>query len=137
METKRLFFFSLGAILLAIGAVGVVLPVLPTTPLVLASFFCFTKSSQRAERWILSNRYFGSYIENYQTKQGIPLDIKIKSIVFLWVMLMVSCYLFQDRSYLLIILPTVGLAVTLHIILLKTKKSVGNQCFLKTRSGQI
>jgi uncharacterized protein len=137
METKRLFFFSLGTVLLGVGAVGVVLPVLPTTPLVLASFFCFTKSSKRAERWILRNRYFGSYIENYQTKQGIPLDIKIKSIVFLWATLTVSCYLFQDRNYLLIILPSVGMTVTLHIILLKTKKSVGNQCILKTDPGQI
>ncbi|CDG65720.1 hypothetical protein MBMB1_1629 [Methanobacterium sp. MB1] len=127
METKRLFFFNLGAALLGVGAVGVVLPVLPTTPLVLASFFCFTKSSPRAEKWILSNRYFGSYIENYQTKQGVPLDVKFKSIVFLWVMLIISIYIFQKHTYLLIILPLVGLAVTLHIALLKTKKSTGNQ----------
>ena len=121
METKRLFFFSLGATLLGVGAVGVVLPVLPTTPLVLASFFCFTKSSKRAEKWISNNRYFGSFIENYQTKQGIPLDVKLKSIIFLWVTLVLSCYVFQERSYLLIILPLVGLVVTMHILLLKTK----------------
>ncbi len=131
METKRLFFFSIGVILLGVGAVGVVLPVLPTTPLVLASFFCFTKSSKRAERWILSNRYFGSYIKNYQTKQGIPLDVKIKSIIFLWITLIVSCYFFQDRNYLLILLPLVGVAVTLHIFLIKTK-SVKNRVLRKT-----
>lgn len=131
METKRLFFFSIGAILLGVGAVGVVLPVLPTTPLVLASFFCFTKSSKRAERWILSNRYFGSYIKNYQTKQGIPLDVKIKSIIFLWTTLIVSCYFFQDRNYLIILLPLVGVAVTLHIFLIKTK-SVKNRVLRKT-----
>jgi len=121
METKRLLFFSLGATLLGVGAVGVVLPVLPTTPLVLASFSCFTKSSKRAEKWISNNRYFGSYIENYQTQQGVPFDIKLKSIVFLWVTLIVSCYIFQELNYLLIILPLVGLVVTLHILLLKTK----------------
>ncbi len=132
METKRLFFFSLGATLLAVGAVGVIIPVLPTTPLVLASFFCFTKSSKRAERWISSNRYFGSYIENYRTQQGVPLDIKFKSIIFLWAMLIISGYLFKEQNYLLILLPIVGLAVTLHIILLKTKKSVGDQNISKT-----
>jgi Uncharacterized protein conserved in bacteria len=121
METKRLFFFSLGATLLGVGAVGVVVPVLPTTPLVLASFFCFTKSSKRAERWISRNRYFGSYIENYQTKQGVPLDVKIKSVAFLWITLVISCYIFQDKSYLLILLPIVGFGVTLHILFLKTK----------------
>ncbi len=133
METRRLFFFGLGAALLGVGAVGVVLPVLPTTPLVLASFFCFTKSSPRAEKWILKNRYFGSYIENYQTKQGVPLDVKFKSIIFLWVMLIISGYLFREHSYLLLLLPMVGVAVTLHIVLLKTKKSMGNQNMSKTR----
>ena len=98
METKRLFFFSLGATLLGVGAVGVVVPVLPTTPLVLASFFCFTKSSKRAERWISRNRYFGSYIENYQTKQGVPLDVKIKSVAFLWITLVISCYIFLKKK---------------------------------------
>ncbi|MDO5835886.1 MAG: YbaN family protein [Methanobacterium sp.] len=120
METKRLFFFSLGVTLLGVGAVGVVVPVLPTTPLVLASFFCFTKSSTRAERWISNNRYFGSYIENYRTKQGVPLDVKIKSIAFLWVTLILSCYIFQDRTYLPLLLSIIGIAVTFHIILLKT-----------------
>lgn len=126
MEPKRVFFFGLGATLLGVGAIGIVIPLLPTTPLILASFFCFTKSSQRAEKWISSNRYFGSYIENYRTQQGVPLDVKFKSILFLWAMLIISGYLFKEQSYLLILLPIVGLAVTLHIFLLKTKKSLGD-----------
>ena len=77
MDIKRAFFFTLGATFLGIGAVGVVTPVLPTTPLVLAAFFCFTQSSEKAEKWISNNRYFGSYIENYKTKAGVPIDVKI------------------------------------------------------------
>ena len=82
MEIKRLFFFSLGGTFLGIGAVGLFLPLLPTTPLILASFFCFAKSSNKAERWIADNRYFGSYIENYKTKKGVPWDVKVKSVIF-------------------------------------------------------
>lgn len=122
MEIKRLFFFSLGATLFGIGAVGAVLPVLPTTPFILASFLCFGKSSKRAEGWISNNKYFGSYIENYKTKQGVPLDVKLKSIVFLWATLLVSLILFSNNNYLFIILIIVGLAVTTHILLFKTKK---------------
>ena len=121
MEIKRLFFFSLGATLLGIGAVGIVLPLLPTTPFVLASFFCFGKSSKKAERWVSNNRYFGSYIENYKSKQGVPLDVKIKSIVFLWLTLLVSSIVFF-KPYLVLILIVVGVGVTAHIMLLKTKK---------------
>lgn len=120
MEPKRLFFFSLGTAFLGIGVVGVVLPVLPTTPLVIASFFCFTKSSKKAEQWISNNRYFGSYIENYETKQGVPLDVKLTSIFFLWAALIVSMVFF-NQIYLFILLIIVGAAVTIHIISFKTK----------------
>jgi len=77
-----------------VGVVGIVLPVLPATPFVIVSAFCFGKSSKRFENWLSNNRYFGSYIENYKTKRGVPLDVKFKSIVFLWVTLIVSAILF-------------------------------------------
>lgn len=119
MEPKRVFFFSLGVTLLGVGAIGAVLPVLPTTPLVIASAFCFGKSSKRAERWISRNRYFGSYINNYKTKKGVPQDVKIKSLVFLWVMLIASM-LIANQGYLYILLMVVGMGVSAHILLLKT-----------------
>ncbi|MEL7671612.1 YbaN family protein [Methanobacterium sp.] len=121
MEIKRLFLFSLGAVLFAIGAIGAVLPVLPTTPFILASFLCFGKSSKRAEKWISNNRYFGSYIENYKTRQGVPFDVKLKSIIFLWTTLIISLIIFSHANYLVILLLIVGTAVTAHILLLKTK----------------
>lgn len=119
MEPKRVFFFSLGVTLLSVGALGAVLPVLPTTPLVIASAFCFGKSSKRAEKWISSNRYFGSYINNYKTRKGVPQDVKIKSLVFLWVMLIASM-LIANQGYLYILLMVVGMGVSAHILLLKT-----------------
>jgi uncharacterized membrane protein YbaN (DUF454 family) len=122
MDIKRAFFFTLGATFLGIGAVGVVTPVLPTTPLVLAAFFCFTQSSEKAEKWISNNRYFGSYIENYKTKAGVPVDVKIYSIIFLWITIIISM-IFLKQYLLFILLILVGIAVTAHILLLKTKKS--------------
>lgn|GEM_PF-541736 len=119
MEPRRVFFFSLGVILLGVGAVGAVLPVLPTTPLVIASAFCFGKSSKRAEKWVSRNRYFGSYINNYKTKKGVPQDVKIKSLIFLWVMLVASM-LITNQGYLYILLTMVGIGVSAHILLLKT-----------------
>lgn len=121
MELKRLFFLSLGTTFFSIGAVGVVIPVLPTTPFILISVFCFGKSSKRAERWISNNRYFGSYIENYKNKNGVPLDIKLKSIAFLWTMLIISIMFFSNNDYLSLLLVIIGIAVTAHILLLKTK----------------
>ena len=120
MEIKRLIFFILGATFLGVGAVGIIIPILPTTPLVLASFLCFSQSSKKAEKWISNNRYFGSYIENYKTKKGVPLDVKLKSILFLWVTLIASIML-MDQYSLHLLLILVGVAVTAHILSLKTK----------------
>ncbi|WP_414468395.1 YbaN family protein [Methanobacterium sp. ACI-7] len=124
MDTKRLFFFVLGLTLLGMGIVGVIIPLLPTTPFILAAFLCFGKSSKKAERWILNNRYFGSYIENYKAKNGIPLDIKFKSIAFLWITLIISSIFFFSQLYVLLLLLIIGIIVTTHIFLLKTKNQL-------------
>ncbi len=120
MYIKKLFFLSLGSTFLGIGAIGIVLPLLPTTPFVLAAFVCFTKCSKKAEIWVSNNRYFGSYIENYKHKKGVPWDVKVKSILFLWFSLMASLLFFQ-QDHLFIILPLVGLGVTAHILSFKTQ----------------
>jgi uncharacterized membrane protein YbaN (DUF454 family) len=120
MKTKRAIIFSLGVLLIGVGAVGVILPVLPTTPFILAAAICFGKSSKRAEKWISNNRYFGGYIENYKNKKGVPIDIKRNSILFLWFMLIISAIIFND-ILIVIILTIVGICVSVHILLLKTK----------------
>ncbi|MTK63147.1 MAG: DUF454 domain-containing protein [Methanobacterium sp.] len=120
MNLRRIIFFSLGVTLLVVGTVGIVTPVLPTTPLVLAAFFCFTQSSEKAEKWISNNRYFGSYIDNYRTKKGVPNDVKLKSIMFLWVTLLVSMFLIK-QNIMILIMSMVGITVTAHILLIKTR----------------
>jgi uncharacterized membrane protein YbaN (DUF454 family) len=125
MNIKRSIFLSLGVIFLFIGAVGIIVPLLPTTPLVIVAAICFGKSSKKAEKWISENKYFGSYIENYKNKTGVPLEVKIKSIVFLWLMLCISI-IFTWKVLIAIILLIVGIAVTLHIYFLKTRNKIPN-----------
>ena len=117
-ETYILFYLRCNP--LVYSAVGVVTPILPTTPLVLAAFFCFTQSSEKAEKWISNNRYFGSYIENYKTKQGVPFDVKLKSIIFLWITLLISI-IFIKQYLIFLLLILVGSVVTAHILLLKNQ----------------
>ncbi|MDR2873278.1 MAG: YbaN family protein [Methanobrevibacter sp.] len=121
MKIKKLFCFVLGAIFLSIGAIGIVLPLLPTTPFVIISVFCFGKSSKRVEEWILRNKYFGSYIENYRNKVGVPIKVKIRSVLFLWIALIISM-IYLQKLLMILILLIVGIAVTLHIYFLRTKK---------------
>jgi uncharacterized membrane protein YbaN (DUF454 family) len=120
LRLKQLFLKAAGVLCLGLGAAGIVLPVLPTTPFVLAAALCFSFSSPELSAWLEKNRYFGPYIENYKNKTGVPLKQKILGVVFLWLMLVISMLIIQ-KPVMYLVLVMVGVAVTVHIALLKTR----------------
>ncbi len=72
-----------GTLALVIGGVGIILPLLPTTPFLLLAAVCYARSSERLYRWLLYNRWFGKYIRNWHEGRGIPMKTKAVSILFL------------------------------------------------------
>ena len=112
---------ALGFIFLALGAIGIFIPVLPTTPFVLLSAACFSSSSKKLNEWLLRSRLFGPFIENYSTGQGISVSRKIASLVFLWTGLIISMVIVRT-IWIYIILGVVGIGVTIHILTIKDKK---------------
>jgi len=66
----RALWLAVGLVCVGLGAIGIVLPILPTTPFLLAAAACFCKSSTRMYDWLLSNRWFGEYIRNYREVGG-------------------------------------------------------------------
>lgn len=117
---KRRVLFIGGWLLLALGAVGALIPVLPTTPFVLGAAGCFSCASPRLYGVLLRSRLFGPYIENYRTRQGVPMAAKIRGIVLLWPLLIVSMVSMR-KPWMTVLLLAVGCAVTLHLLLLKTR----------------
>lgn len=104
-----------------LGTIGIFFPVLPTTPFMLLAAFCFARSSKKAHDMLLSNKYLGPYIENYNNKLGVPKEVKVKSITLLWVALVLSAVIVQ-KIYVTIILLIVGIGVTTHLLRLKTRE---------------
>lgn len=76
-------YFAGGVLSLALGVVGVFLPVLPTTPFLLLAAACFVRSSARFYNWLLNHRLFGSSIRNYRRSGAIPLRAKILAITLI------------------------------------------------------
>lgn len=116
----RVLFFVAGSILLALGAIGVALPVLPTTPFLLLALACYCRSSERMTYWMLNNKYFGNYIRNYKEGKGIPLKTKLFAITILWITLVYSAIFIIPILIAQVILFGVAVAVTLHLIRLPT-----------------
>jgi uncharacterized protein len=87
---KRIFFLFVGSISLALGVIGIFLPLLPTTPLLLLAVACYLRSSEKLYDWLINHKYLGPFINNWRQGKGIPFKIKVTSIVFLWISMMFS-----------------------------------------------
>ena len=77
----RLLWLLVGLMCVALGALGVVVPLLPTTPFLLVAAFAFARSSARLTRWLHEHRTFGPLIENWQKYGSIDRKSKTTSIV--------------------------------------------------------
>jgi len=122
MQLKKAAYVAAGFVALSLGTLGVVIPLLPTTPLVLLAAFCFSKSNPRLEAWLCRTRVFGPFIENYRTGQGIGILHKVGTLVFLWTGLGTTKWLVVEAIALYVFLTVVGVAVTTHVLMMKTKK---------------
>lgn len=77
IRISRPLYFAAGWLCFALGAVGVVIPLLPTTPFILLTAFCFSRSSERWHRWLLSNKTFGPMIRDWQASGSIRTRVKV------------------------------------------------------------
>jgi len=119
---KRGLFVAAGSIFLAVGCIGIVLPILPTTPFLLLSAACYYKGSERMHRWMLSNRWFGSYIRNYKEGKGLQLKAKVFTLALLWLVISYSALFIVNMLVVQVVLFVIAVGVSLHIVTLPTFK---------------
>lgn len=104
-----------GAILLAIGAVGVFLPLIPTTPFVILAAFCFAGNPVIYGK-IQNSPFFGDYLRAWKEKRTIPMSARIQGIVMVWIVLLISMLFFMKEDWQRILFIIVGLCVSIHIL---------------------
>lgn len=119
----RGLLIALGLLTLGLGILGIPLPVLPTTPFLLVSAWCFGRSSGRLLRWLLTNRVFGEYLRNYVEKRGIPKRVKIYILIILWATILLSAFLAVRVWWLRVLLMAIATGVTIHILRIQTLKT--------------
>lgn len=111
-----------GILLVAIGVIGIFLPVLPTTIFLILASACFVKSSPKANEWLRNHKILGVYLKNYQDKTGLTIKSKVINIIFLWITISVSAFLLTKSLPIKILLFAIATGVSIHLIIIKTKK---------------
>lgn len=117
--TKKYLFIAAGSVSVALGVVGIFLPLLPTVPFLLLAAFLYARSSQRSYNWLMNHRVLGPYIYDYVTYRSVRLNVKVGTLLLLWLTLMVSILLVPNL-YVRIFLLAVGCGVSIHVLTLKT-----------------
>ena len=115
---KKVLFIPIAVICVILGGIGIVTPVLPTTPFLLLAAYFFSRSSPKMHKLLLENRVFGKYLSNYFNNKPIPIRQKVISIFFVWLGLGLTFYFADLPSWLIVLLVFIGIAVSIHIFTL-------------------
>lgn len=122
----RLMVLGLGWLSVFLGFIGIFLPVLPTTPFLLVAAACFLRTSPRFYNWLVSHPRMGKYLLYYLDGKGLPVKAKVYTLILMWTSLISTAFIFVPRITVQIILPIVGLLVSIYILRLPTLKLRGD-----------
>ncbi|RKQ33166.1 YbaN family protein [Oceanobacillus halophilus] len=117
---KRAFLIAVGSLSLGLGVLGIFLPLLPTTPLLLLAAACYIRSSDKLYHWLITNKRFGPYILNYREGNGIPLKVKVISVSLLWFSMLFTVIFVVPLILVKILLLAVAAYFTRFILKQKT-----------------
>ena len=120
MDVRKAILIFLGTVCVALGVLGIFLPLMPTTVFLLLAAYCYSHSSERFHNWLMNNRWLGKYIKNYKSGQGITVRQKVTTIVILWASIGFSIWFVAAAFWLTLLLAAVAVGVTLHLVMLKT-----------------
>jgi uncharacterized membrane protein YbaN (DUF454 family) len=112
----------LGFISFGLAVLGVFLPVLPTTPLLLLAAALFLRGNRHWYEWLMNHPKLGPYIKNFMVHKAIPLRVKVVALTTLWLTLLYCAIFVAEHWALRLMFITIAVGVTIHILSYKTLK---------------
>lgn len=116
----KIIFVIVGTVSLLLGVLGIFLPILPTTPFLLLTAFCYMRGSHTLYDKLMQHERLGAYIRNFQEQKAIPFRVKVISITVLWLTIICSVFFFLENILLRMLLVTIAIGVTVHILSYRT-----------------
>jgi len=127
MKIKKIILITTGFVCLALGTVGVILPVLPTAPFYLVTVYCFAKSSEKLENWFKSTKLYKKHLESYVQKKGMLPSTKAGILITVTLLMGLGFFLMARKGLTVpcIILAVVWLAHVIYFVFfVKTIKNM-------------
>lgn len=121
-QTRRIIYIVLGTVFLVLGAIGVFVPLLPTTPFWLLTCWFYIRSSEALYSRVMRNRHFGSYVQGFMVDKAIPLRSKLLSIVVMWISTCITFLILPHYLWVKILLVLISIGVTIYIVSFPTKR---------------
>ena len=121
MKPLRVLFAVLGCLFVAIGVVGIFVPLLPTTPFLLLASACFARSSTRLHNWLRTHGTFGRLLRDWEDGRGIPLRAKILAIAMMWPSMLYAMFRVGHPA-LKVMLFAIACGVTVYLWRLPTSR---------------
>jgi len=119
-SVKKFIFVIIGVLSVGLAIIGIFLPLLPTTPLLLLAAACFMRSSDRLYNWLITHKWLGPYIRNYREHKAITRKAKIATLALLWGTIGYTAFGVISEWFLRILLLLVAIGVTAHLLSMKT-----------------
>ena len=120
MDIRKALLIFAGTMCVALGVLGMLLPLLPTTVFFLMAAYCYSHSSERFHNWLLNNRWCGAYIKNYKSGKGISIRQKVSTIAVLWASIGFSIWMLSATFWVTLLLLAIAIGVTIHLVMLTT-----------------
>ncbi len=119
----RILYLTLGVITLVLGSIGIILPILPTTPFFLLTAFCFARGSQKFHDWFLASKLYKKHISGFAEHKAMSIRGELTLMTCVSLMLMLSCIIANSMVVSIILPILVLIKYTYFILAVRTVSS--------------
>ena len=111
----RYLYMVVGTFFLVLGLIGIIIPVLPTTPFLLVTAACYSRGSARFYHWLMNHRYMGPYLKAWRYERRIPRHAKIAAFVMIAISISFAVIYVIPLTPVKILVAAVGITVAIYI----------------------
>jgi uncharacterized protein len=112
----KTLLITIGTLSIILGVIGIVVPLLPTTPLILLGAACYVKASDELYQKLISNKWLGGYIKDFREKNGITLKNKMLSLTLMWISILCTILFLEINFWLDAVLIIIAVTVSAYIL---------------------